>query len=277
MKKTRRNVTFPECHVSQSSPPVVFALKKETVVAEKQKKSPTRKETDLLESNIATGTAHLVDRLGVLALRAGGHHVTGLLALVADTVLLARAFARQVTDLAAVVALLSLGTVARQVTVAAARITGLLTTTSETATLGLATEATSTSVGGALTSDVANLSALVALGTTCAGSVTSITTSLDGVGVVAVTRKVTRLVATVAGLFLLGTGTLATHVAVLTTVVAHGSSTLGAFTSLMSRLAAVVASTTSSCSSAVVSTLEIHCARCLFVRAYVGFREGAEA
>jgi hypothetical protein len=255
----------------------VFALKKETVVAEKQKKSPTRKETDLLESNIATGTAHLVDRLGVLALRAGGHHVTGLLALVADTVLLARAFARQVTDLAAVVALLSLGTVARQVTVAAARITGLLTTTSETATLGLATEATSTSVGGALTSDVANLSALVALGTTCAGSVTSITTSLDGVGVVAVTRKVTRLVATVAGLFLLGTGTLATHVAVLTTVVAHGSSTLGAFTSLMSRLAAVVASTTSSCSSAVVSTLEIHCARCLFVRAYVGFREGAEA
>lgn len=132
MKKTRRNVTFPECHVSQSSPPVVFALKKETVVAEKQKKSPTRKETDLLESNIATGTAHLVDRLGVLALRAGGHHVTGLLApakllecgrsvsggnsLVADTVLLARAFARQVTDLAAVVALLSLGTVARQVT-----------------------------------------------------------------------------------------------------------------------------------------------------------------
>lgn len=80
MKKTRRNVTFPECHVSQSSPPVVFALKKETVVAEKQKKSPTRKETDLLESNIATGTAHLVDRLGVLALRAGGHHVTGLLA-----------------------------------------------------------------------------------------------------------------------------------------------------------------------------------------------------
>lgn len=185
-----------------------------------------------------------------------------LLAFVADAVLLAGALARQVADLSAVIALLSLGAVARQVSVAAARVAGLLAAATTTeAAWGWGSVATAAAIGGALTGDVANLAALVALGTTtlsAAVSVSAGSSSLDA-GVGAVTREVTRLVALVAGLLLLRTGAFTAHVSVLSAVVAHRSSALGAVTSLMSRLAAVVAGTTACGTTTVSTTLVVHC------------------
>jgi len=77
--------------------------------------------------------------------RAGSHHVAGLLALVADAVLFTWAFTGQVANLTAVVALLTLSAVTRQVTVATARVASLLTTTGTTTTT-VATTAGSTTV-----------------------------------------------------------------------------------------------------------------------------------
>lgn len=219
-------------------------------------------------------------RLSALSLGASGHHVTGLLALVADTVLLAGALAGQVTDLSAVVALLTLGAVARQVSVTTARVTSLLTTSTE-ATLGLATaEAAGAAVSGALTGNVSDLSALVALGTSrrLVAAAHAGAAALHAAGLGAVTRKVTDLIAPVAGLLLLRTSALTAHVSVLSAVVAHGSTTLGAFTSLVSSLAAVVTSATTGSSTTIRGrSVGIHCVGCCFtVGSYERARKGAE-
>lgn len=156
--------------------------------------------------------------------RAGGHHVAGLLALVADTVLLARAVAGQVADLAAVVALLALGAVAREMTVATARVAGLSTAAGTERSAGTSIS----TVRLALAGDVANLSALVAL----SGARAITETDLRGAGVVAIAGDMAGLATLVAGLLLGGLGAFTAHVSVQSTVVAGRSSTLGAFTGL---------------------------------------------
>jgi len=135
--------------------------------------------------------------------------------------------------------------VTRVFTVATARVAGLLTTTTtttatETTTLGRTSERPA--ISGALTGNVADLSTLVALGTTrAAGSAESAAaaesalTTLGGIRVIAVAREVTcreplvshcpwrsrersgrtRLVAPVAGLLLLGASAFTAHVSIL--------------------------------------------------------------
>jgi hypothetical protein len=122
-------------------------------------------------------------------------------------------------NLTTVVALLALGAVAgkmsyrtilvciaqklqeKEHTVTAAGVAGLLALAAE-ATLGSAVARSTPS--GALTSDVSDLTALVALGTTL--TAVALTTLGRGVGVVAFPGKMAGLAASVAGLLLLGTG-----------------------------------------------------------------------
>jgi hypothetical protein len=192
------------------------------------------------------------DRLSV-ALRAGSHHVAGLLALVADTVLLTGAVTRQVADLAAVVALLSLGAVTGEMAVTTARVASLLTSTGSVSSLRTAEAAT---VGGALAGDVANLAALVALSSRSALESTLLGSSA---GVGALAREMTGEATSVASLLLHGTSALAAHVSILSTVVANRGSTLGAFTSLVATLAAVVASASSSAAVGRSRSVSVHC------------------
>jgi len=189
--------------------------------------------------------------------------MTGLLALVADTILLARTVTRQVTNLTTVVALLTLGAIAGQVTVSTARVAGLLaattTTTTRSAVRPRATEATT--IGRALASNVADLTTFIAFCTALIATTTTTALRLSGGRIVTFAREMARLTAAIAGLLLLRTSAFAAHVPVLSTVVANRSSTLGAIASLMTSLAAVVAGTTTRRSILVVTT-EIHCGSC---------------
>lgn len=135
--------------------------------------------------------------------RASGLNVTGLLALVAHalTLGLSGAVARDVTDFAAVVALLTLSAVTGHVAEATAGVAGLLTTTGTTRTTETTTVSASAVTTAVVTTlravacDVADLSALVALlGTTTA--VVAVAT------LGAFARKVSGLAATVARLLL---------------------------------------------------------------------------
>jgi hypothetical protein len=161
---------------------------------------------------------------------ASGLNVAGLLAAVADALRggLLGAVAGQVTDLAAVVALLALGAVAAHVAETAAGVAGGLASTAVSALAALGTsEATTAAVAatvgatalGAVAGNVALLTALVALLATSATA--GSTTSLG-----ALTADVAGTTAAVAGLLGLGRGALAANVTLLTAVVA-GWGTLG--------------------------------------------------
>lgn len=115
--------------------------------------------------------------------------------LVADTVLLAWAVTAEMADLAAVVALLSLGAVAGHVSVATARVASL-SALAEVSTLE-STLLESTLV--AVTSDVSDLAALVALGSVA----TLLETTLTLLSwLLALAREMAWLVALVASLLL---------------------------------------------------------------------------
>jgi len=182
--------------------------------------------------------------------------MAGLLALVAYAILLTGAVARQMSKLAAVVTLLSLGTVARQVAVATTRVACLLAAAHAAVAAGRRT--TVSTIGSALTRDVSDLATLVAFGTS--GTSESSAHGTSSSGIIALARQVTRLSAPVARLLLLGARAFTAHVAILSTVVTHGSTTLGAVTGLMSSLAAVVAGASANHTTAsVVVTSEVHC------------------
>ena len=157
---------------------------------------------------------------------AGALDVAGLLAAVADTLRggLLGAVAGQVTDLTAVVALLTLGAVTAHVAKTTARVaSGLASTTVAAAEAATATAVGAATVGaatlGAVAGNVTLLSALVALLT--ASATAGSTTSLG-----ALTADVAGTTAAVAGLLGLGRSALATNVTLLAAVVA-GWGTLG--------------------------------------------------
>jgi len=188
--------------------------------------------------------------------------MSGLLALIADAVLLRRAVTAQVADLSAVVAFLPLGAVTGKMAVSTARVAGLslTTTAAESTAIGLlSAEAGLATSLAAVAGNVANLSALVALG---AGSAVRGVSAL-GRSLVALTGEMAGLAAPVAGLLLGGRLALTAQVTVLSAVVADGVSALRALAGLVSRLATVVASTSSAAigllSAAESSTF--HCVR----------------
>jgi hypothetical protein len=171
------------------------------------------------------------------------------ISLVTDTVLLTGAVTRQVADLAAVVALLSLGAVTgemawriyQQTELHIEDISGYRTVTTAgvaslstiTGTVTLRSAVATTTVRGALAGDVANLAALVALSSSRASRESTLLGSSAGVGALA--REMTypcvseividRIgsqyhtgeTASVAGLLLHGTSALAAHVSILCT------------------------------------------------------------
>lgn len=182
-----------------------------------------------------------------------GNDVAGLLALVADAVLLAGAVTAQVTDLAAVVALLALSAVARHVAIATAREASLRTTTGSTESTLLSTVAGSSAVAGNVT-DLAALVALSAAGGATTGAVRgSAVALLRSRLACAVARDVTGFAAPVARLLLCWLGAVTAQMPILAAVVADGVAALGALARLMANLVAVVAGT-----SALSSSTEIH-------------------
>jgi len=186
--------------------------------------------------------------------------MTGLLALVADTlrVRFSRAVARQVTDFATVVALLALSAVAAHVAVTAARVTGLAAAaaaatgiasaeTSPVSTAGASIAAAETaSALGAVPSDMANLTALVALltATRSAGSAETAATRLAGW---AITRQMICSTAVVASLLLGWFSAVAREVALLSAVVARRGPFVWAVPRLVGGVAAIVAGATVAC------------------------------
>ena len=174
-----------------------------------------------------------------------------LLAAVAHTLVggLGRAVTRQMANLAAVVALLSLRAVTAHVAEAAARVAGSLPTTT-VATLAaavataVATAAVAAAALSAVPSNVASLTALVAFLAT-AGTTADRGTSILG----ALTADVTNTTATVARLLGLRRRALAAQVTLLTAVVAGGVSLAGAFSGTVRRIATVVAATATGTSS----------------------------
>lgn len=186
----------------------------------------------------------------VLVLWALGLDVSWLSALVAGALSrgLRWAVSAQVTGLAAVVALLSLGAVAGHVSDATARVAGLLATTVSTGTAAVAS-ATTTVAGVLVTTslwavagNVSDLGALVALLAGSTAESASGTHALSG-WVGAVTADVSGLAALVAGLVLWSLWALTAHVSLTTTVVALGWATGWAITGLVSLVTTVVAST----------------------------------
>lgn len=159
-----------------------------------------------------------------LVVRAGSLDVTGLLALVANTLTtsLSSAVTGDVTDLATVVALLTLSAVTGHVAESTARVAGLGTTT-----VAAAVATTVATTLGAVTSNVSDLAALVALLTT-GGTVATGSTTLR-----ALTRQVTGHTAAVASTLLGGLRAVTVDVTLATTVVAGGSTLLGAILSLV--------------------------------------------
>lgn len=179
--------------------------------------------------------------------------VSWLLALIASALAggLRWAVTAQVANLSAVVALLALRAVARHVAVTSAGVAGLSTlvsavsTSTSTTTVALVETSSglvSTSLW-AVTGDVADLRALVALlASTLRVSGWSTSSSLSS-WVGAVTGNVTWLTALVAGLVLWSLWALTAHMTLATAVVALSWATGWAITGLVRSIAAVVAST----------------------------------
>lgn len=165
--------------------------------------------------------------------------MSGLLALVANTVLFAWAVTAEVANLTAVVALLALSAVSGHVPVTTARVASL--PTGAEATLVSTLESTLVAVAG----NVSDLAALVALGSTA--TLVSTLCSLLG----ALARKMSGLVALVAGLLLWCSCALTAQMTVQSAVVANWISALWALTGLVSSLTAVVATTSASIASLV--------------------------
>lgn len=149
------------------------------------------------------------------------------------------------TDLATVVALLTLGAITRHVAVTTARVASLSTTTLATVRGGTTTVTALATVGstavGAVASDMANLATLVAFGSS--GRATERATTLLGVGVVALTGQVANFTALVARLLLRSLLAFTAQMTILSAVVANGVTALGTLASLMTALTTVVAST----------------------------------
>jgi len=155
-------------------------------------------------------------------------------------------------NLATVVALLSLSAITRHMAVATTGVAGLTAlTTTESATIATlvttisAAATITTSSLRAVTSNMANLGALVALLTTSAATTsreaaTTTSTTVSG-WVSAITRDVTRLTALVAGLVLRTLRAFTAHVSFTTTVVALGWASSRAVTGLVRGIATVVA------------------------------------
>jgi len=151
------------------------------------------------------------------------------------------------SNLAAVVALLALGTVTRHVTVSTARVASLATLVTAAvvvvvrvttiASLGVATSFR------AVSSNVANLGALVAfLAGTRVVSATATSGTFDS-WVGAITGDVASLTAFVASLVLRTLRALSAHVSLATAIVALGWATSRAVASLVRSIATVVATT----------------------------------
>lgn len=144
-----------------------------------------------------------------------------------------------------IVALLSLSTVSRHVAVTSTRVAGLPlpTSTVTAAVAALALEATSVCTTlSAVTSDVSDFPAFVALLTTSARISTSATaspsSSTSGRGVWTVAGDVTAFTAAVAGLLFLRSATFAAHMSFFTAVIAGRGAALRAVASLMRAVAA---------------------------------------
>jgi hypothetical protein len=181
---------------------------------------------------------------------ASGLDVTSLLALVADllaTSVLLGAVTAEVTVLTAVVALGSVGTVARHVAITTAAVALLLlaaVAAAATLVVGRLVAATTIAAAAAIHAvpgNVAQLAALVALNARATATASGAT---GGTSLGAVTRDVAGLVAAVAGLVVLGAlGAITAHMALISAVVALGRSPVGALTGLVSSGTTGVAST----------------------------------
>lgn len=201
--------------------------------------------------------------------------VSSLLATVADALVggLRRAVTRQVSNLAAVVALLSLCAVTAHVAESAARVASSLTsttaistgTTSITATIAAATIATTLS---AVTRDVAPLAAFVAL-LSASSTLGGETSTFLG----AVTADVTGSTAAIACLLGLRLGAFAAQVPLLSAIVTGGVTLGRALGCAVSHFAAVVATTATGTSAGVLgSSGEVHCERSVDVEQQVTLR-----
>lgn len=186
-----------------------------------------------------------------------------LLALVAHTLVRsAWAVAAEMTKFTAVVALLTLSAVPRHMTEATARVASGARTSTVTATLSTTGAPATTLLAtclGTVARDVTNLTALVALLTTSSAvaATAAVATALLTTGLGALAGKVTGLTALVAGLLGLRLGALAAHMALLTAVVAGRVALVGAVARLVSSVATVEATTSS---STATGCLIIHCA-----------------
>jgi len=203
--------------------------------------------------------------LSIVVLGAHSHDMTGLLALVANTILLRGAVTAQVTDLTTVVALLALGAVTRHVSVTTTGVAGLsataLSSVRRSATVAalaaIGSTATTTTTVGAVAGNVSDLTAFVALSS---GRGAAEGATLLGIGIVTLAGQVTNFTALIARLLLRSLLAFAAQMAILTAVVANGVAALGALASLMTALATIVASTTANGTAAIVivRTVGIH-------------------
>jgi hypothetical protein len=170
-----------------------------------------------------------------------------LFTFVTNTILLTWAITRKMTNLTTVIAFLTLGTITGQMSVAT---TGVASLGASAGARGVATWLLLLhSASSALAGDVSYLTTLITLGTVTASREGSggIESALGGRigGFVALAREMTSLATSIAGFLFCGLGAVPAHMTIQTTVVANRSTTLRAFTGLVTRLATVVASTVS--------------------------------
>lgn len=192
---------------------------------------------------------------------AGSLDVTWLLALVADALLcLAGAIPAEMSDLATVVALLTLSAVARHVTVTAAAVAGSSSTAAGAAKASsiAATVAAGTTLR-AVTSNVTNFATLVAFAATTAtvaGTASKSARSTTCSLVRAVTRDMACLATSVAGLFFRRLRAFSAHMACTAAVEASWGASLRAIARLVGCVTAVEAAASTTGSS--TTALEIH-------------------
>lgn len=209
--------------------------------------------------------------LSIVVLGAHSHNMTGLLALVANTILLGGTVTAQVADLTTVVALLALGAVTRHVSVTTTGVAGLSAaalssvgrsaTVAALATIGsTATTTTTTTTVGAVASNVSDLTAFVALSSSGGAAEGTTTTTLLGTRIVTLAGQMANFTAFIARLLLRSLLAFTAQMAILTAVVANGVAALRALASLMTALATIVASTTANGTAAIViiRTVGIH-------------------
>jgi len=167
-----------------------------------------------------------------------------LLAFVTDTILLAWAITRKMTNLTTVIAFLALGAITRQMPVATTRVTSL-GAGARVATLLLHSALLLHSTSSALASDVSYLTALIAFGTVTRGIKVTGGGIKSARGFTALAREMSSLATCVALFLFWRLGAVSAHMTIQTTVVANRGTTLRAFTGLVTRFATVVASTVS--------------------------------